>query len=171
MGKLSGQGAMAMKDRCAGRTAHHNFHARPQFQETAGRHPQRVSILRSSSTISSGCSMVAGSLSMWVSTESISGASRRISRLQRADEAVRHAQRHFFVEFHMLLDAQPPMERLHAQIRGPLTLLRAATGRMRSKMLSARASRGTVWMTTSPAEARDAPHRWPTAPVLPCAQT
>ena len=55
-----------------------------------------------------------------------------------ADEVMRVEQRHVFVQFHVLLDAQLAVMRLHAEfVHG--TLLRAATARTRSKMLSARA--------------------------------
>ena len=114
---------------------------------------------------SSGCSMVAGSLSMWVSTASISGVARRISASSAVTKSCAAQQGQVLVQFHVLLHTQPSMVRLHADNSCTLTLFRAATARTRSKMLSARVSRGTVRMTTSAPGRRAAPLPWLPGPA------
>ena len=98
--------------------------------------------------------MVAGSLSICVSTESISGTSRRISASSAVTKPCASRSVMFLVDFDVQLDAQASVVRLDAELVHAETLLRAATARTRSKMLSAWASRGTVWMTTSAAGQR-----------------
>ncbi len=60
--------------------------------------------------------MVAGSLSMCVSTESISGNVAQNLRFEGGDKAVRVAERQVLVELHVQLHLQAPMVRLDAEL-------------------------------------------------------
>ena len=60
--------------------------------------------------------MVAGSLSICVSTASISGTSRQNLRFERGDKAVRLAQAHVLFDLDVQLDAQAAVVRLDAKL-------------------------------------------------------